>query len=175
MTFAQKIDLKTNLLYGAATLTPNLGAEVGLGDKSTLSLEVGYNPWNLNGSETNNKKLVHLLIEPEYRYWLKNRFNGHFFGVHALFAEYNVGGYDIPLLFEKEYRYEGSAYGGGLSYGYLWKMNPHWGMEFNVGLGVAYLDYKQYDCPKCGSLVGNKTETYFGPTKAGISLIYFIK
>lgn len=171
---AQEVVVKTNLLYGAGTLTPNLGVEFGLGQRTTLHISGGYNPWNRNGSPTDNKKLVHWLVRPEVRYWLGDRFNGHFVGVHGIFSSYNVGGYDIPLLFDKEYRYEGYAVGGGLSYGYLWNWNARWGMEFTAGAGMAYLNYDKYNCEKCGSNLGTFKKTYIGPTHAGITLIYKI-
>ena len=47
---AQDIAVKTNALYWLTT-TPNLGAEFAVGDRSTLSLEGGYNPWTLNKEE----------------------------------------------------------------------------------------------------------------------------
>jgi hypothetical protein len=172
----QQIAVKTNLLYGAGTLTPNLGAEIGLGKKSTLDVAVGYNPWNLDGSYTDNKKWVHLLVQPEFRYWTCERFNGHFFGVHGVLSHYNIGGLKIPLLgMEKAVRYEGYAYGGGLSYGYHRMLSKHWGVEFTVGVGAVYFDHERYTCEKCGSPLGTATKTYVGPTKAGISLVYLIK
>ena len=57
---AQDIAIKTNLLYGGYTYTPNLSLEIGLGKRSTLDLGGGYNPWNLDGTAENNKKLVQL-------------------------------------------------------------------------------------------------------------------
>lgn len=172
---AQQVALKTNLLYGAVTLTPNLGLEVGLGKRTSLDLRAGYNPWNLKGSSDNNKKLVHLLAQPEFRWWTCERFNGHFFGVHGLFSHYNVGGHKIPLLFEREYRYEGYAYGGGISYGYHLMLSPRWGVEFNVGAGYARLDYDKFACEKCGDKLASASKDYFGPTKAGITLVFIIK
>lgn len=53
---AQDIAIKTNLLYGGYTYTPNLSLEIGLGKRSTLDLGGGYNPWNLDGTAENNKK-----------------------------------------------------------------------------------------------------------------------
>ena len=173
--YGQKLAVKTNLLYGAATFTPNLGLEFGLGDRSTLELSGGYNPWNLNGSVANNSKLVHWLGHIEYRWWSCQTFNGHFFGLHALGSQYNVSGKDIPLLFEKAYRYEGWAAGAGVSYGYHWIMSGRFSLEFTLGAGYAYLDYGRYDCAKCSTLEGNYTKHYVGPTKAGISLIFMIK
>ena len=58
---AQKAAVKTNLLYGVYTRTPNLGMEFALGDRHTLDLGGGYNPWNWKGSPGDNKKLVHWL------------------------------------------------------------------------------------------------------------------
>ena len=175
---AQDISIKENLLYGAYTYTPNLSLEVGLGRRSTLDLSGGYNPWNLNGTAENNKKLVHWLGEIEYRYWLCQRFTGHFFGIHALGTQYNIAKQELPLLFEKgskEYRYEGYGYGGGISYGYNFFLGIRWSLEANIGIGYARLHYDKYKCYKCGEKVGTENRNYFGPTKAGISLIYYIK
>ena len=175
VTWAQDIALKTNLFYGAYTYTPNLSVELGLGPRTTLDVGAGYNPWNLNGSDTNNKKLVHLLGEIEYRYWLCEKFNGHFFGVHALGAKYNISGHELPLLFgkgSKDFRYEGWAIGAGISYGYQFILSQRWNLEANIGIGYAYLDYDRYDCQKCGTQIDSAQRDYFGPTKAGISLVY---
>jgi len=166
--------VKTNLVW-AATLTPNLAVEIGLGKKTSIEFSGGNNRWNIEGSPDNNKKLVHWVIKPEFRYWLCERFNGHFFGVHAFYGQYNVSEWYIPLLFEKDYRYEGDAYGGGVSYGYHWAWAKRWGMEFTVGAGIAIMDYVKKDCEKCGSEVGQFTKTYFGPTSLGIKLIFIIK
>lgn len=106
--FAQKVAVKTNVLYWATT-TPNLGFEFGLGKKTSLEFFGGYNPWNLDKGE--NKKMKHYLIQPEFRYWLCERFQGHFFGLHAGFSEYNVSGVRLPLpqfpKRMKDHRYEG--------------------------------------------------------------------
>ena len=174
--FSQDVGLKVNLLYGA-TATPNLGLELGLGKRTSLDFLVGYNPFNNEAlSSTDNigkKKLVHVLVQPEFRYWLCERFNGHFFGLHGTYASYNIAKYDIPGLFEKEWRYEGYAVGAGLGYGYHWIWNKHWGMEFNVGVGYLYMKYDKYPCKACvPAEEENVVKHYFGPTKAGISLVF---
>lgn len=174
-TFGQKAALKTNLLYIGSTYTPNLSLEIGLGRRSTLDIGAGYNPWNLKGENSNNKKLVHWLGTAEYRYWFCEKFNGHFIGGHALGSQYNISGHNLPLLFgkgSKDYRYQGWAVGGGVSYGYQWVLGKHWNLEATVGVGYAYLNYDQYNCGTCGSRVGSGVRHYIGPTKAGVSLIY---
>lgn len=175
---AQEFGIKTNLLYGALTLTPNLGAEIGVGNRSTLSLSGSYNPWNLKGSAENNKKMVHWLVGAEYRYWLCEKFNGHFFGLHALGGRSNIGGYELPFWLEKDsknYRYEGLNYGAGISYGYQWILNNRWSLEAILGLGYMRMDYTKYDCKTCGKKIGTFKKNYLGPTNAGISIIYMIK
>ncbi|MEG2675347.1 MAG: DUF3575 domain-containing protein [Muribaculaceae bacterium] len=178
-TFAQgKIGVKTNLLYGAGAQTPNLGLEIGLGKRTMLDISGGYNWFNLDGMKDNNKKMVHFMIQPEFRYFLCERFNGHFFGVHALYSQYNIGGHNLPMLFGKgsqNFRHEGNAYGAGISYGYQLVLGKHWNAEFNIGVGYMRMKYDKYECATCGKKLSTETKNYFGPTKAGISLIYIIK
>lgn len=167
--------VKTNLLYGAAALTPNLGIEMGLSRKSTLELSVAWNPFNKDGKGDNNRKLVHFAVKPEFRYWLCERFNGHFFGIHPFYIQYNVSDRKVPLLFEKEYRYEGTGFGAGISYGYHWMLGKHWGLEFTAGFGGAFLKYDKYPRAKCSDALGKFDKKYFGPTSLGIKLVYIIK
>lgn len=167
--------VKTNIVGWAAMGTANLAGEIGLGRHTTLEVAGQVNRWNLNGTVANNKKMVHWSVKPEFRYWLCECFNGHFFGVHAFYSQYNVGGYDIPMLFEKEWRYEGDAYGVGLNYGYHLPLAKRWGLEFNVGVGMAQLKYDKSDCIKCGLVEGNYSKTYFGPTQLGVKLTFQIR
>lgn len=83
---AQDISLKTNLLYDIST-TFNLGAEFRLAPKWTLDVSANYNPFTFSDS----KKWKHWMAQPEARYWLCEAFNGHFFGLHLLGGQFNVG------------------------------------------------------------------------------------
>jgi len=171
---AQDFGIKTNLLYWG-TATPNIGAEMAIGQKSTIDLQMGYNPWNLNGSETNNKKIAHWAIQPEYRYWFCEKFMGHFVGAHPFYAEYNISGYKIPLLLEssaKNHRYKGNMYGVGVSYGYQLALSRYFNMEFTLGVGYARMNYDKYACTRCGDKLGNESRNYLGPTRVGVSLMY---
>ncbi|WP_455637149.1 DUF3575 domain-containing protein, partial [Parabacteroides sp.] len=73
------------------------------------------------------------------------------------------------------YRYEGGGCGGGLSYGYQWRLGTRGGVEASVGFGYARLNYDKYPCEKCGENIGEDKKNYWGPTKAAISIIYIIK
>ena len=170
-----RLAVKTNLLYGISTLSPNLALEGGLGKRTTLELSIGTNTWNYRGTEEGNKKFMHTLVRPEIRYWTCERFNGHFFGLHAFYAQYNIGTYDVPLLFEKEYRYYGNAVGAGITYGYHLMLAKRWGVEFNIGAGIAFMNYKKYACTTCIPDYEKVKKTYIGPTRAGITMVFLIK
>ena len=170
---AQKVAVKTNLLYGA-TATPNLQLEFGLSKKSTLDIGGGLNWFDFS----DNKKFKHLLVQPEYRYWFCEAFNGHFLGVHAHGAQFNVGNIDISagrLDKLKNRRYEGHLFGGGLSWGYQWVVSPRWNIEVNLGGGYARIDYTKYCGKECGAPLSSGKHNYWGVTRAGLSIVYFIK
>ncbi|MEG0656589.1 MAG: DUF3575 domain-containing protein, partial [Mucinivorans sp.] len=161
----QHVGIKTNLLYAGATFTPNLGVEVALGKRITLEMMAGFNPWNVKGSATSNKKLAHWLVQPELRYWLCERFNGHFFGVHGLGGQFNVAGHSLLNMIDPKYRYEGYGVGAGLTYGYQFVLGKRWNLELSVGAGYVRLKYDQYECVQCGNQVAHdKIHNYFGPT-----------
>ncbi len=171
---AQDIAVKTNLLYWGTT-TPNLSPEFGLGRKTTLELTGAYNPWTLNKAD--NRKMKHWMVMPEFRYWLCERFNGHFFGLHSGYAFYNISGVRVPFepKHTKDHRYQGWATGAGIAYGYSWILSPRWNMEATVGVGYIYTRYDKYECATCGKFKGSQDKHYFGPTKAAVSIIYNIK
>lgn len=168
LAFSQKVAVKSNLLYDATT-TINAGFEFGLGMKTTLDISGNYNPWKFN-----DYRLKHWLIQPEFRYWFCERFNGHFLGIHGHYAEYNVGG----LFFNdnmKDNRYQGHLYGGGISYGYQWILNNRWNLELTLGVGYARLSQDKYPIADCGDKIKSEHRNYWGPTKAGVTIVYIIK
>ena len=65
---AQKIAVKTNLLYGTYASSPNLETEFGISPRGTVDLGAGFN-WFTSAHSSSNKKLVHWFGSVEYRYW----------------------------------------------------------------------------------------------------------
>lgn len=170
---AQDVAVKTNVVSWATT-TPNLGFEFRMNDRYTLQLFGTYNPFSLK----DNNKLKHWLVQPEVRWWAGEAFKGHFVGLHLIGGQFNAGGIKLPfnLLPDLDtHRYEGWGIGGGISYGYQWKLAENWSMEASVGLGYARLDYEKYPCEKCGEKIGDEKKNYFGPTKVALNIIYTIK
>ena len=174
-TSAQQVVIKNNLLYDATT-TPNLSLEFGLNKKQTFDVQVGFNPFDLDKAA--NKKFKHIAIQPEWRYWMCERFNGLFFGIHAHAGRFNVSNMKFPGgIFHtlEKHRYEGWFVGAGVGLGYQLVLNRRWSLEAEVGAGYAYLDYDKYRCNTCGNLEASKTKDYFGLTKAGLSVVYVIR
>ena len=171
---AQDVAMKTDLVNDAL-LSPNLGVEVGLAPKWSLDVRAELNAWSVNGH-----KWKHWFVQPEARYWLCQRFAGHFFGVHAIGGQYNFGGLknnvswlgsDFSALSDS--RYQGWFVGAGVAYGYAWILGRHWNLEAEIGFGYAYTRYDRYRCAGCGRKVeSDKSHHYVGPTKAAVNLVY---
>lgn len=182
---AQKIAVKTNLLYDA-TATVNLGLEAALSCKFTLDVSGNYNGWTFGDA-----RWKHWLVQPELRYWFCDKFNGHFIGLHGHYARYNVGGigfvptvgYIDNLGFVggnsvenslRDNRYQGYLYGAGISWGYQWMLSDRWNLEATIGAGYARMHDTKYPIAECGDPIREKSYNYWGITKVGLSFIFFI-
>lgn len=84
---AQKMAVKSNLL-SAANGALNAGVEYAFGSKSTFDLSGSIRPWKRSEGYVNK----YWLIQPEYRYWTCQKFNGSFWGAYLNGAQFNVGG-----------------------------------------------------------------------------------
>lgn len=169
---AQDLAVKSNLLYDA-TATINLGVEAGLAEKWTIDISGNLNAWDFSG----NRKWKHWLIQPEARYWLCDKFNGHFFGLHVHGGAFNTANVKTPFgLFGdcSSERHEGWYYGAGISYGYQWMLGKRWNFELSIGAGYVRSDYDVYENPVCGDYLGKEHGNYFGITKASASIIFLI-
>ncbi len=172
---AQDWRLKTNLAYWA-TATPNVAAEARLSSKWSLDLSAGWNPFTFS----DNKKLKHVAIQPELRYWLGCPFKRHFLGAHLLYSHYNAGGIHFPFgLFSdlRDHRFQGDLGAIGIVYGYDWSLGKsnRWSLEAAIGLGYGITRYTKYRCyGRCASSLETKTRGMLMPTKAAISLVYNI-
>lgn len=167
--YAQQIAVKSNVVY-LATTTLNIGAEYAINKKFSVDLSGNFNGWNVG-----DRSWQHWMIQPEGRYWLLESFNGHFFGVHAMYLDYDVSRLEVPLVdFSRRNQYVGTAYGGGVSYGYSLYVTPRFNIEFTAGIGYLNFEYDK-TVIRGNTAEGRFTKSYFGPTKLGISVIYIIK
>lgn len=168
-TQAQKVAIKTNLLYWA-TGTPNAAIEIGTSSHITANLSIGYNALKLFGDAS----LRHFSVTPELHYWPCRTFERHFIGIHGSAGKFDIQ--NIPFIPALDKRaYNGTFYGGGVVYGYHWPLGTQLGIEAKIGAGYLYMDYNKYSCKRCDEFLAHKKLNYIGITSAGISIIYLIK
>ena len=171
---AQKYAVKTNLPIDL-TATLNLGVEAKISPKWTFELSGNLNTWGASAE----KRWKQWLVQPEFRYWLCDVYSRHFFGAHLIYGLFNFGGlknnisfFGTDLSVLSEMRYQGYAYGAGISYGYAFMLGKHWNLETEIGFGYMFLDYEKFNCAGCGRKTGEGSHHYLGPTKAAVNLVY---
>lgn len=148
----------------AATTTFNVDASMAVGTKWTAHLPLYYNPFTFS----NNKKIKNFSTTPGLRYWFRNAYNpGWFTGSNIIFSHYNTGG-----IFNKQFRYDGTALGLGATFGYALSVGRNWNLEFETGLGVVSYKHDKYKCVKCGELKGKEKGIFLTPNKTAITLVY---
>lgn len=177
-----QLAVKTNLLYDATT-TPNIGLEYATGYRNTINIVYGLNPWSFDSDSKGERKAKHWVVMPEYRWWLCSRYNGHFFGVHAMGGQFNAANVNLPIpgaFFGgdnlakevRDYRYQGGFAGLGVTYGYQMILSRHWNLEAEIGIGYNYAWYDKYPCVECGRKIDDGNTNYIGLTKLGLSFVY---
>ncbi|MFI3320588.1 MAG: DUF3575 domain-containing protein [Rikenellaceae bacterium] len=158
VAFAERLAVRTNAL-GWATLSPNVGFELKMSPKITLSADGSFCPFGFDGFNANHSK-----ISLDGRYWLERPFLGHSVGVGVAAASY-----DINLFgFEQN----GNAYSLGVRYGYTHIINAHWNIEGIVGVGVGAINEPLV---YSGGAVGQDNKIGVVVDKIAISFVYIIR
>jgi long-subunit fatty acid transport protein len=168
--YSQQIAIKNNLVYDA-TGTVNIGGEYAVNKNLSVNLSANYNGWMLKKPHA----WKHYLVQPEFRYWLRESFNEHYVGAHVMYVGFDVERMSLPFFgFTRRFLYtNGTAYGGGVSYGYHLYLTPRLNLEFSFGVGFLKLTYDKalYSSPAAHDRL---TRNYIGPTQIGLSVVYII-
>ena len=166
--------LKTNHLFDAA-LMPNVEIEVPVGKRWSVNGEYAFPWWQFDRGKYCMQVLMGGL---EGRYWLGSRksredrevLTGHFLGLYA-----GGGKYDLQW---GEKGYQGEFFiAAGVSYGWATRIARHLHLEFNIGIGLLRTDYRHYHARDNYQTLlwqENGKYTWFGPTKAKISLVWLL-
>lgn len=159
------IAVKNNLLFDAL-LVANLGIEVELWQRWSIDIPVWYSPYNI----TPTRKLRLLASQPELRYWFGKAGKGHFVGLNTSIVGFNIAINDHGRYQDPDH----AALGMGLSYGYATYLdrNRRWGLEFNIGVGSLHYHYDTYYNYHNGHKFDSGSSTYYGITRAGITISY---
>lgn len=167
---AQQIAINTDMLMDVAA-APNLGVELTLTKRSTLSVNALYSP-----------KLAYRFgtvtaVQPEWRYYFSGRpMYRHFVGVGALWSDY-----DLKV---KGRRYDGNAGGVGVTFGYVLPVGKRLLIDFHTSLGAIFFKQKEYvngtdydeeNMDADGNVRTNAHGTMFLPMRTGVSLTYILR
>lgn len=161
---------KTNLLYGLAAV-PNIGAEFYLGGVVSMAGNWHYAWWD------NDKKHDYWRTyggDVALRFWMGRRaknkpLTGHHIGPYGQMITYDFEDGGEGILAD---RWSWSA---GIEYGYSAPIGRRFNIDFTIGLGYHWGEYKEY-LPIDGHYVWQATKNrhWYGPTKAEISLVWLI-
>lgn len=163
--------LKTNMLYDVATI-PNIGLEVAIGQQWSVGANWQYAWWS------NDAKHRFWRVyggDAECRYWFSPQYKkrstmcGHHVGLYGQMLTYDIewGG--------RGYLGDRWSWGAGLSYGYSLPIGRQFNIDFTLGVGYLSGDYMKYQ-PEDNCYVWESTRKrkWFGPTKAEVSLVWYI-
>lgn len=118
---------------------------------------------------TNAKLRQYLTSDGTWKYYYQNNIGGNF--KRAAQTDANRRFFTLGMGTR---RYEGSLFGVGLSYGYMWSIGKRWHVEATIGVGYVSLEYDEYVWKQCGRFLGHGRNSYLGPTKIGVSFSYTI-
>lgn len=174
----QGMSMRVNLAWLAAS-EPNLSFEFPLGRHVTLGANLGLKPWPRWGfwdwdNVNNTTRWRNFAVVPEIRWWPKALYEGWFTGVDFIYSHYNVGGVAFPFgLYPdaKNYRLQGSWWGGGVFAGRSWALGEHFRLELEAGVGVGQAVYDRYDCAHCGTSLGEERKLAIVP-KVGLNIAW---
>lgn len=165
--------LKTNLLFDLATAL-NFEVEVPIADRWSVMVEDVFPWW-----ETGNKYCLQMWeIGAEARYWFKSwdprgvdKLRGWFAGLYGMSSKYDFQN-------DRKVNYQGEYWSAGVSGGYSLPLGrKKWGnLELSLGLGYLNTQFRHYEPTETYSKLihdrfNDGDASYFGPTKAKISLV----
>lgn len=162
--------VRTNLLYDAFLL-PTIGVEWRVNPDWGVKLDGSIAWWG--GSKDKVQKVW--LLNPEIRWYLL-RDRRFYVGASGSYGEYNLYGYPLGKLFSKDTGYQGSVWSAGLTVGYQLCLSRHFSVDFNLGLGYTRSEYDSYGMTDGVRIYKAKerSKNFWGPTQAGISLVWTI-
>jgi len=169
------IAIRTNTLYDAL-LIPNIGAELQMKNGWAIQLD-----WLYTWFSSDNR----------HRYWqayggyltVKKYFEFLDWVSDVPLVGHHIGFYLTGLTYDLEWGgkgYEASkfGFGGGVEYGYSWRIGRSMKMDFSIGLGFQDGEYKEYEPSndKYNHYVwlATKKRHWWGPTKLELTLAWFL-
>ena len=155
-----EISLRANLLRWA-TLTPDFGVEWRICPSWGIAVNSSWTSWSWSDKD---RRYALWEVAPEVRYYMGEK------KAWYLGAMFKAGQFNYKL---SETGKQGDLMGGGITAGYQLRLNKALALDFNLGLGYLNADYEKYEVID-GVRVrrGNETKDWWGPTNAGVTLVW---
>ena len=152
--------LRANLLRWA-TLTPDLGLEWRISPSWGIAVNGSWTSWTW---QDNNRRYALWEVAPEVRYYMGKEKRGY------LGAMFKAGQFNYKLSGTGR---QGDLMGGGITGGYLLRLNKALSLDFSVAIGCLHADYEKYEVTD-GVRVrrGTETKNWWGPVNAGVTLVW---
>lgn len=152
--------LRANLLRWA-TLTPDLGLEWRVHPSWGILVNGSWTSWSWNGKD---RRYALWEVMPEVRYYIDKEKRGY------LGAMFKAGEFNYKLSATGK---QGDLMGGGITGGYLLRLNKSLSLDFSVAIGCLHADYEKYEVTD-GVRVrrGTETKNWWGPVNAGVTLVW---
>ena len=159
-TTASSFSLRTNMLRWA-TLTPDLGAEWRVNSHVGILVNGSWTSWSWNSKD---RRYALWEVAPEVRWYIGKRRSGYFG------AMYKVGSFNYKFSATGK---QGDIMGGGLTLGYMLRLNRVLAFDFSLGLGYIHADYDKYVVADGVRIwQGNGCKNWWGPVSAGVTLTW---
>ncbi len=165
-TKAQDLSISTNVAGYANFGTLNMEASYGLSRHWSLNAGVKYNPFTFDSSKYGKMQNRQQLFAIGTRFWPWHIFSGWWLAGKVQYQEYNTGGIISAVTTE------GDRFGGALTGGYTYMVNPHFNIEFGLGLWGGYEAFTEYECPVCGNITDKGKKFFLQPNDLVLSLSY---
>ena len=121
---AQRFAVSTDAVQWAIA-SPNLGFEAVMAQHHALAFNASIAPVKL----IEKASIAHITIEPQYKYWFRMPFFGHYVGASMLYSSYD-------LTFGKTARV-GNLVAACADYGYSIILGRRWNLVPHVGVGIG--------------------------------------
>lgn len=161
-TGIRHFSIRTDLLRWA-TLTPDFGIEWRISRHMGIAVNGSWTSWSWNNKD---RRYALWEVAPEVRWYLGKEKRGY------IGAVYKTG--EFNYKFSGTGR-QGDLMGGGIVGGYQLKLSKVLALDFSLGLGYLHADYDKYTViddvrVRCGK----GTKDWWGPTQAGVTLVWAI-
>lgn len=152
--------VRANLLRWA-TLTPDLGLEWSVTSRWSLLVNGSWTSWSWNDKA---RRYALWEIMPELRYYIGSVKRGY---VGAMFK---TGSFNYKFSGTGR---QGDITGGGITGGYVLRLNGSLALDFSVAAGYLKADFKKYTVENGVRIRrGSSTHDWWGPINTGVTLVW---